>query len=81
MVYVANANIEPLRQSKLDLKLSIVYDHMSYDAIMVYVHAVIQWKKACSRNSFILYSTNRRNRCKIDTPNLVNVNIQYELLN
>lgn len=45
MVYVGKANIEPPRQSKLDLKLSIVYDHMSYDAIMVYVHAVIQWKK------------------------------------
>ena len=30
MVYVGKANIEPLRQSKLDLKLSIVYDLFNY---------------------------------------------------
>ena len=31
MVYVEKANIEHPRQSNIDLKLSIVCDHMSYE--------------------------------------------------
>ena len=54
MVYIGKANVEPPRQSKLDLKLSIVYEHMSYDAIMVYVHAVIQWKKSLQPKQFYI---------------------------